>query len=132
MKEVRIIIEKSSDMFSAYAENVEGVYGGGETVEEARQSILDAIRLLKEHNKKQHVPAILQGDYELVYKFDVESFLNYYRKIFTKSGLEKLTGINQKQLQHYSSGLKKPRPAQAKKIESALHKLGSELLAIEL
>jgi predicted RNase H-like HicB family nuclease len=119
-------------MFSAYAENVEGVYGGGETVEEARQSILDAIRLLKEHNKKQHVPAILQGDYELVYKFDVESFLNYYRKIFTKSGLEKLTGINKKQLQHYSSGLKKPRPAQAKKIESALHKLGSELLAIEL
>jgi len=28
--------------------------------------------------------------------------------------------------------LKKPRPAQAKKIESALHKLGSELMAIEL
>ncbi len=132
MKEVRIIIEKSSDMYSAYAENVEGVYGGGNTVEEARQSVLDAIRLLKEHNKKQHVPTILQGEFELIYKYDVESFLNYYRKIFTKAGLEKLTGINQRQLQHYSSGLKRPRPAQAKKIETALHKLGSELLAIEL
>lgn len=132
MKKVKIIIEKSKDMFSAYAENVEGVYGGGDTVEEARQSVVDAIRLLKEHNKKENVPAVLRGEYQLVYKFDVESFLMYYRKIFTKSGLERLTGINQRQLQHYSSGLKKPRPEQARKIETALHKLGSELLAIEL
>jgi hypothetical protein len=30
------------------------------------------------------------------------------------------------------AGLKKPRPAQAKKIESALHQLGNELMTIEL
>jgi len=40
--------------------------------------------------------------------------------------------LNEKQLNHYASGLKKPRAAQAKKIENALHKLGGELLAIEL
>lgn len=131
-RKIKIIIEKSKDMYSAYAENVAGVYGGGDTVEEARQSVVDAIRLLKAHNKSEHVPTALKGEYQLVYKFDVESFLMYYRKIFTKSALEKLTGINQRQLQHYSSGLKKPRPEQAKKIETALHKLGSELLAIEL
>jgi len=43
-----------------------------------------------------------------------------------------MTGINQKQLHHYASGLKKPRQEQRKKIETALHKLGEELLAIEL
>ena len=36
--------------------------------------------------------------------------------------LEKLTGINQKQLHHYATGLRKPREAQRKKIETALHK----------
>jgi len=31
--------------------------------------------------------------------------------------------FNQKQLQHYATGIRKPRPLQAKKIEAALHKL---------
>jgi predicted RNase H-like HicB family nuclease len=132
MKLVKIIIEKTKDMFSSYAENVEGVYGGGDTVEEAKKSILDAIRLLIEHNDKKHIPAVLKGKYAIIYKYDTESFLRHYKGIFTNSALERITGINQKQFQHYATGLKKPRPAQARKIQTALHKLGSELLAVEL
>ena len=55
-----------------------------------------------------------------------------YCKIFTKSALEWLTGINQKQLWHYANGKSTPRPAQVKKIETALHRLGEELLSLEL
>ena len=132
MKLVKVVIEKTKDMYSSYAENVPGIYGGGDTVEEAKKSILDAIRLLKEHNDKKHIPAILKEKYAIVYKYDTVSFLKHYKGIFTNSALERITGINQKQFQHYASGLKKPRPTQAKKIESALHKLGSELLALEL
>jgi predicted RNase H-like HicB family nuclease len=132
MKQVKVIIEKTKDMYSSYAENVPGIYGGGDTVEEAKKSILDAIRLLKEHNTNKNIPAILKDKYAIVFKYDAESFLKHYKGIFTNSALERITGINQKQFQHYASGLKKPRPTQAKKIESALHKLGSELLAIEL
>ncbi|WP_346317045.1 hypothetical protein [Chitinophaga sp. YIM B06452] len=132
MKVVRIIIERSKDFYSAYAENIEGVYGGGATVQEAKQSALDAIKLLIKHNDPRHVPAVLKGKYEIVYKFDVESLLKYYSKIFTKSALEHITGINQRQLQHYSSGLKKPRLPQKQKIQKALHELGGELLAVEL
>ena len=72
------------------------------------------------------------GTYTMRYKFDAESVLNFYRGIFTNAALERITGINQKQIQHYASGLKKPRPAQLKKIESAFRKLGNELLALEL
>jgi predicted RNase H-like HicB family nuclease len=132
MKIVRVVIEKTKDMYSSYAENVPGIYGGGDSVEEAKKSILDAVRLLKEHNDKKHLPSILKGKYAIVYKYDAESFLRHYKGIFTNSGLERITGINQKQFQHYASGLKKPRAAQAKKIESALHRLGSELLSLEL
>ena len=130
MKTVKIIIERSKDMYSAYAENIEGIYGGGDTVAEAKQSIINATGLYKKYNKS--VPAILKSRYDIVYKFDTQSFLNYYKGIFTNASLERITGINQRQLQHYVTGLKKPRPAQTKKIQTSLHKLGSELMAVEL
>lgn len=131
MNTLKIVIERSADMFGAYAENAEGIYGGGDTVEEAKQSVLDAIQLIKEFTP-ENIPAILKGEYEIVYHFDVESLLNYYKGIFTNAALEKITGINQRQLQHYSSGLKKPRQPQLKKIEKGLHKLAAELQSLAL
>ncbi len=131
-KQIKIIIERSSDSFTSYAENVAGVYGQGDTVEEAKKSALAGIDLLVKYNESENIPSILKGDYEIVYKFDTESFLNFYKKIFTNAALERMTGINQKQFQHYASGLKKPRLAQIKKIESAMHSLGKELISVEL
>ncbi len=130
MKTLKVIIEKSSDHYSAYACDINGIYGAGDTVNECKQSLLEAISLYKEYNK--NIPEVLKNDYEIIYKFDVESFLSYYKGILTNAALERITGINQKQLQHYASGQSKPRPAQRKKIEDALHRLGEELLAIEL
>jgi predicted RNase H-like HicB family nuclease len=132
IKRVKIIIERSSDSFTSYAENVSGIYGHGDSVEEAKKSALAGIELLKKYNDSENIPALLKDEYEIIYKFDVESFLNFYKRIFTNAALERMTGINQKQFQHYASGLKKPRPAQIKKIEYALHSLGKELMSIEL
>ncbi len=132
MKQIKIVIERSADLFSSYAENVEGVYGGGNTVAEAKQSVIDAITLIKQNNSAKNIPEILKSDYKLVYKFDVQSFLDYYKGVFTPAALERIAGINQKQIQHYSSGHRKPRPEQRRKIEAALHKLGQELMAVEL
>jgi hypothetical protein len=58
--------------------------------------------------------------------------LNYYKGIFTNASLERITGIKQKQIQHYATGLKKPRTAQKIKIQNSLHELAGELMAIEL
>jgi predicted RNase H-like HicB family nuclease len=132
MKIIKIIIERSEDMFSAYAENVSGIYGGGDTVAKAKQSILDAIQIIRDEFTPDNIPTILKGEYEIIYHFDAESLLNYYKGIFTNAALEKITGINQRRLQHYSTGLKKPRKPQLKKIEEGLHRLANELQAVEL
>lgn len=133
MRKLKIIIERGKDNFGAYAEDdVLGVWGAGDTVEEAKQSVLNSIKHTKECNKPENVPAILKGKYEIVWHFDAESLLKYYKGILSGTGIEKITGINHKQINHYATGKKKPRPAQLKKIESALHKLGRELLAVEL
>ncbi|HEY4337702.1 MAG TPA: hypothetical protein VGM89_17435, partial [Puia sp.] len=111
MNYVKITVERTKDMYTAFSENVPGIYGAGDSIEEAKDSINKAILLLKKHNKKSNIPDILKGSFALVYKYDAESFLKYYKGIFTNAALERITGINQKQFQHYASGLKKPRRA---------------------
>jgi transcriptional regulator with XRE-family HTH domain len=78
------------------------------------------------------VPEPFDTDFLLVFKWDVESLLYYYKGIITPASLARLTGINQKQLSHYANGVSKPREPAIKKIEEALHHLGEELTAISL
>jgi hypothetical protein len=131
MKKIRIIIEKNDDGFWAYAEGDVSITGGGESVEACKQDVLDCIDTLKDLDEL-NIPNYLKEDYELIFKFDTQSIFNYYKGIFTNSAFEKITGINQKQIQHYTTGHRKPKDITSKKIETALHKLGRELLAVEL
>ncbi len=132
MKKIKIIIEKSADSYGAYAENIEGIVGFGDTVQECKQSVLDCIDTIKTYFDEEEIPSVLKHDYELIFHYDVVSLLQYYKGILSNPAFEKLTGINQKLIHQYASGLKKPRKPQRKRIEKGLHKLGSELLAIEL
>ena len=131
MRKIRVVIARGKDNYAAYAENVEMISGEGNTVHEAKAAVLNSIEIIKSF-AQEHIPVVLKAEYEIVWKLDVESLLKYYKGIFNQTGIAKLTGINEKQLNYYASGLKRPRPAQAKKIEAALHRLGSELLAVEL
>jgi len=132
MEKIIINIGASSDHFGAYAENCPGIYGAGDTPAAAKQNALEGLKLFIESNKKENLPEILKGEYEIEYQFDTQSLLQYYAKIFNKTALERMTGINQKQLHHYSSGIKRPRVTQRKKIETALHSLGRELMTVSL
>ena len=131
MKTVRAILSKGPDDYGAWLEDLKGVYGAGETPQAALENLKASMDMYASHNKD--APGWLRNrTYTMRYKFDAESILSFYRGIFTNAALERITGINQKQIQHYASGLKKPRPAQLKKIETAFRKLGNELLAVEL
>ena len=52
MNDIKIIVERSKDIISCYAENLEGIYGGGNTLQEAKRSITEAIELYKKYNLK--------------------------------------------------------------------------------
>ncbi|MDH6535245.1 type II toxin-antitoxin system HicB family antitoxin [Parabacteroides sp. 52] len=132
MRKIIISIGASMDHFGAYAENCEGVYGAGNTAKEAVDNAKEGLRLLKESRPEDQWPDILKGEYEFVYRYDIQSILNYYLGILKAPALERLTGVNQKQLHHYASGLKMPREQQKQKIIKGLHALGRELMAAEL
>ena len=129
MEKLRIVIERSKDYFDAYAESCEGVYGAGATVAEAKQNVMEAIELLKAHST--NVPDILKGEYSVEYIFDTQSFLSHYSTIFTMAALERMTGIDQRQISRYSSGLRRPRKAQVAKFNSAIRVLSQELSQVE-
>lgn len=131
MRKVKAHIEIVSDgLYSVYIDDKNlnyGVIGEGETISEAIDDFYAVYEALKKGFKEE---GRTFEEVEFIFVKDVQSFLEYYSDIFSKSALERMTGINQKQLHHYATGLHKPRQAQIKKIEDALHTLGKELLAI--
>lgn len=128
------IIECTENNYCAYVKEVDGVAATGATITEIKEKLDEALNDLIEacEENGHEVPDVLKGGYTIEFKMDVKSLLSVYYGIFTKSALERLTGINQKQLWHYANGLSEPRKAQKEKIESALHRLGNELLSIHL
>ena len=131
MKKLSVIIETAPNNYCAYIKELNGVYAISYTIPEMRQKLEEAIEVYKEACVEDgfEIPEVLQGEYVLEYHIDVKTFLEVYSGIFTKSGLERLTGVNQKQLWHYASGLTKPRRKQRERIETAIHNLGRDLMA---
>ena len=132
MRQIHVTLEMGKDGYGVSFEEVDNIFGFGETVELAKE---DAKALLEFYveclNKINNpVPEILQGEYELVFEFDIEALLKYINGTVTKTALAKASGINATQLSHYSSGLKKPRKAQRERIVAGLHKLGRDLLSV--
>ena len=134
MVTLKAIIETAENNYSAFIEGVDGIVATGSTIEEIKTNLIDALDVFVETSREMglEVPEKLKGDYEIRFSMDVKSLLTYYEGIFTKSGLERLTGINQKQLWHYAKGKSVPRRAQVERIENALHRLGAELLSVSL
>lgn len=123
----------SADSFGAFAENAEGIYGAGNTIEATKADVLEAIRLIKAKLPLSQWPEQLKDEsFDIEWKYDTQTLLQHFAGIFTNAALERLTGINQKQLWNYANGVSKPRTAAKKKIQQALNNLGRELVAVSL
>ncbi len=134
MKTIEAIIERAKDGgFGVYCTD-QPFTGMGDTAQAAKVNMMEAMKFHKKVCIEEGLtyPAFLDEPYEVVYKFDTESLLAYYSGILSLSGLERITGIHQKQLWSYLHGKSKPRRAQVEKIESGLHRFGNELITISL
>jgi predicted RNase H-like HicB family nuclease len=135
MKKIIVTVGMTENNYSAYVNIGDGItVATGKTFEELKKQMNEAVEFHLEGMREDgdEIPEIFNSEYELVFHFDPESLLRHYSGIFTNAALQRLTGINQRQIQRYASGASKPRESQAKKIEEALHNLGKELLAVEL
>lgn len=132
MEKIIIKVCASKDSFGAYSENVDGIYGAGDTVEAAKRDVIEAIGLIRHNLPQAQWPEAIKGEYVIEYEYDTQSFLEYYGSMMSLSGLERITGIHQKQLWSYMHGKSKPRAKQVEKIQSALRNFGRELASMQL
>lgn len=134
MKKIKVTVEYAENNYAAYIEILPGCVATGNTFEKLQQNMKEALELHLETSREfgDYLPEEFNYEFNLIYKFDPESLLTHYKGIFTNAAFERITGINQRQLQRYSSGKSKPMPIQREKIIAALHDLGRELLNIEL
>lgn len=107
--------------------------GVGKTVEEAKEDLrrqMDFFRRTSSDSGRRY-PEFLNGDFDIRFTFDIDCLLHYYVDSgkLSLSGLEKITGINQKQLWSYLNGTK-PRKAQRERIENGLRRFSREMSSI--
>jgi len=129
---VQVIIERGSDgSFDANMEFIKnvpfGLLGQGKTVSDAIEDFYnsyDEIQAMYKSEGKE-CPKL---EFEFIY--DMPSFLQYYAYAFSLAGLERITGVNQRQLSHYINGVKKPREKTVRKIENHIHLFGKEISSV--
>lgn len=102
-----------------------GLLGEGHSAQECINDFYGSVNEMKEYYVKagKEFPA----DLEFSFKYDTASFLAHYSDMLSLAGLEKITGINQRQLSHYLNGVKKPRQETIQKIETGIHRFANEL-----
>ncbi len=131
MKTLIVNVERNKDGFGVHTEH-ELFAGMGDTLKDALDNMVEGINLYVEVMKEDNrpYPAYLDGDYKFELKYDMPSMVSYYAGIIGFSGLEKITGIHQKQLGAYAKGESNPRKEQTQRFIAGLHSFGTELNAI--
>ncbi len=131
MKKVTAIIETGPDHhFSIYSDSDDypyGIIGIGDTIAEAKEDFLVAYEEMRECIQDRGEEFV---EAEFVFRYDIPSFLQEFAFAFTLAGLERITGINQKQLGHYVSGYRKPSAKTIRKIEEGIHNFSEQLSLI--
>lgn len=127
-----ITICSSPDSFGAYSENCDGIFAAGDTLEECKKDVETSIEQIKRTQPYDSWPEIIKGPYEIEWRYDVESLLTHFSRFFTLAGLERITGIHQKQLWSYMHGQTKPRNAQKERIRNSLTTFAKELSSFSL
>ncbi len=131
---MKVSIEKQSDgTYIAY--NTTGdmvqLIGTGDTVKEAKDDFFNSIEEMKESyaGRGESFPAEFSEVVE--FHFDISSLFEYY-SMFNVSALARYLGINDSLMRQYRQGGTPISEKQLERIESGLHKLGTELSALRL
>ena len=127
MKKIVFIVEKTSDGFSAYAEN-DNIPAAtlADTMAELRVNTVDAYNSVAE---LKGLPEVTIDEINI--QLDLPQFFDYY-KVINASALSARIGMDKTLLSQYVNGHKKAGPKQIQRIMNGIKQLGSELSSLEI
>lgn len=121
---VKIRVMKEDKGYSATALlNNNFIATESESFEELNTMILEALNLAYEQG------GIVYMINDLKFEYDLDSFFHFYKVINAKALSERI-GMNQSLLAQYIKGIKKPSPAQTKRILEGVQQIGRELTEV--
>jgi predicted RNase H-like HicB family nuclease len=121
-KKITVILEKTKDGFSAYAEDYP-VFTTGSTMNELFNNIKEAFILYFDNENFD--------DSQISYEIDFNQFFKYYKVLNSKALAEKI-GMNPTLLSQYVRGHKKPSEQQSRRILYGINKIGQELAEMSI
>lgn len=132
METVNVVVEKTNTGYSAYMPDVPGFVSVGDTFNELRNNIQEAITLYLETSQEfgDTIPEVLSAEYQLSFRFEIQTLMEWLSKVMSQKGLSDIAGMNESLVSQYANGIKKPGPKQLKRMENALHQFADDLQAI--
>lgn len=123
-KRVKVTVLKEDTGYSAVALIDDNFVGTeAESFEELKTNIIEALNLAYEEHEIEYTLSDIQFEY------DLESFFHFYKVINAKALSERI-GMNQSLLAQYIRGIKKPSPAQTRRILHGVQQIGRELTEV--
>ena len=104
----------------------------GKTLDEVKKNIVEALRFHISGMREDGdvIPKPFASEWVPVFELTARAELKAADAFITRKALAKETGLNEQQLCHYATGLKKPRPATKKKISDGIASISRRLAAI--
>lgn len=125
--ELKIVLEKTSTGYSAYAPDEEGIYTAGETYEELKENIIEVLELrieyLEEIGDAENADRLRNSRIE--YFLDIQQFFEQY-PMLNKSEFASFIGMNPSMMRKISKGLVALSDTKARQIEEGLRRLADE------
>jgi hypothetical protein len=123
-RKIKVTVLKEDTGYSAIALIGDDFVGTeAETFEELKSNMIEAINFAYE---ELEIECTLN---DIQFEFNLESFFAFYKVINAKALSERI-GMNQSLLAQYIKGIKKPSPAQTKRILNGVQQIGRELTEV--
>jgi len=123
-RKIKVTVLKEDTGYSAIALIGDDFIGTeAQTFEELKSNMMEALNFAYEELEIEYTLNDIQ------FEFDLESFFAFYKVINAKALSERI-GMNQSLLAQYIKGIKKPSPAQTKRILNGVQQIGRELTEV--
>ena len=132
MKTVALIEMGKDGTFGIYTPSIEStIIGEGASVEEAKSDFENSVRevLAMYADNQEELPEELK-DISFEYKYDLASFLNYF-KFINMTQLAKMAGVNASLMRQYKQG-QYVSAKQVSKIQTAINEIGRQMAEVKL
>ena len=134
MAKVKINVDWDDNYGAAPANEDIACVVTGKTLEEVKANMAESLRLHLDWMREEGdtIPADFQGEYELEFELSGRALIHCAESLVSRSALSKASGINERQLGHYSTGVSVARPRPMERMREGIRAIVAQLSLLSL